>query len=53
MRLVRLDYVVALVALVLIACWPSRTGPAPPHRDRGGPSLTGILSATGLRSLFR
>ena len=54
MRLVRLDYIVALVALVLIAVLAIRDAlPAPLLIAIAAvSSLTGILSATGLRSLF-
>jgi MFS family permease len=54
MRLVRLDYVVALVALVLIAVLALADAlPAPLLIAIAAvSSLTGILSATGLRSLF-
>jgi MFS family permease len=54
MRLVRLDYVVALVALALIAVMAA-AGALPPLlliAIAAVSSLTGILSATGLRSLF-
>jgi len=54
MRLVRLDYIVALVALVLIAVLAILDAlPAPLLITIAAvSSLTGILSATGLRSLF-
>ena len=54
MRLVRLDYIVALVALVLIAVLAILDAlPAPLLIAIAAvSSLTGILSATGLRSLF-
>jgi MFS family permease len=54
MRLVQLDYIVALVALALIAVL-AIAGALPPLlliAIAAVSSLTGILSATGLRSLF-